>query len=103
VACIEKRAEGPELAAEGEDLLGNALGGSRDYESLERAFERELGVRLLGAIAKHTETSECREFGHHDSEVEAVSAVLLVGIANRGLRVVGNEDATRESPSGWVG
>ena len=103
VARVEQGAERADLVAECENLVRDALRGSRDHETLDAPPRRELGIRLVGIVAHQVQRAELRQLGPHHVEVEAVRAVLAMRIATcRGL-VIGHEDAARHAPAGRIG
>lgn len=103
VARVEQCAERADLVAECKNLVRDALGGSRDYETLDAPLRRELGIRLVGKVAHDVQRARLRELGPHDVEVEVVRAVLAMHVAMcRGL-VIGHENAARHAPPGSIG
>lgn len=103
VARVEQCAERADLVAECKNLVRDALGGSRDYETLDAPLRRELGIRLVGKVAHDVQRPGLCELGSHDVEVEVVRAVLTMHVAMcRGL-VIGHENAARHAPPGSIG
>lgn len=78
-------------------------GGSRDYETLDAPFRREIGIRLVGKVAHDVQRVTLRELGPHDMEIEVVCAALAMHVAMcRGL-VIGHENAACHAPPGSIG
>ncbi len=103
VARVEQCAERADLVAECKNLVRDALGGSRDYETLDAPLRREFGIRLVGKVAHDVQRAGLCELGPHDVEVEVVRAALAMHVAMcRGL-VIGHENAACHAPPGSIG